>query len=55
MHGLLRRAGGDIGEFTPPGVLSELQLFKGECVIIAGMCENAIMSSEFQFRVFWMG
>ena len=51
MHGLLRRAGGDMGEFTNPGVWSQKVYYSS----IAGMCEKAIMSSEFQLSVLMTG
>ena len=52
MRGLLRRASGDSGEFTDPrgSYYSNVKASS-----IAGMCENAIMSSEFQFSVLMMG
>ena len=55
MRGLLRRASGDRGEFTNPGYRGCLCYSKVRASSIAGMCENAIMSSEFQFSVFMMG
>ena len=55
MRGLLRRASGDMGEFTYPGEWSSLCYSKVRASSIAGICENAIMSSEFQFSVLMMG
>ena len=56
MHGLLRRAGGDMGGFYAP--LKSIicpNYSKVRASSIAGMCENAIMSSEFQLSVLIMG
>ena len=55
MCGLLRRASGDRGEFTNPGSGVSICYSKVRASSIAGICENAIMSSEFQFSVLMMG
>ena len=55
MRGLLRRASGDSGEFTDPRGRSYVCYSKVKASSMAGMCENAIMSSEFQFSVLMMG
>ena len=58
MRGLLRRASGDMGEFTNPREWSQyisISYSNVNASSIAGMCENAIMSSEFQFSVLMMG
>ena len=55
MRGLLRRASGDSGEFTDPRRRGYFCYSKVKASSMAGMCENAIMSSEFQFSVLMMG
>ena len=55
MRGLLRRASGGIGEFVNPSHEVSMPYSKVSASSIAGMCENAIRSSEFQSSVLMMG
>ena len=55
MRGLLRRASGGNDEFTDPRGRSYFCYSKVKASSMAGMCENAIMSSEFQFSVLMIG